>query len=73
MPKRSRIAVITTIWKPDTKSVRKMTVGIPDGPVFGGSLYVVSSNQWLPSWPTENWPNQQTIFEIPILILNGAH
>jgi hypothetical protein len=37
--KRSRLVVITTIWKPDTKSVRKMTISNPDGPVFGGSLY----------------------------------
>jgi hypothetical protein len=28
-----------TIWKPDTKSVQKMTIGKPDGPVFGGVLY----------------------------------
>jgi hypothetical protein len=27
------------IQKPDTKSVRKMTIQIPDSPVFGGSLY----------------------------------
>jgi hypothetical protein len=29
-----------TIQKPDTKSVRNMTIWIPDGPVFGGSLYM---------------------------------
>jgi hypothetical protein len=28
-----------TIWKPDTKSVWKMTVRISDGSVFGGLLY----------------------------------
>jgi hypothetical protein len=28
------------IQKPDLKSVRKMTIQIPDGPVFGGSLYI---------------------------------
>jgi hypothetical protein len=29
---------IFSIRKPDLKSVPKMTIGIPDGPVFGGSL-----------------------------------
>jgi hypothetical protein len=28
-----------TIRKPDTKSVQKMTIQMPDSPVFGGSLY----------------------------------
>ncbi len=27
-----------SIRKPDTKSVRKIIIQIPDGPVFGGSL-----------------------------------
>jgi hypothetical protein len=27
------------IQKPDQNFVRKMTIQIPDGPVFGGSLY----------------------------------
>jgi hypothetical protein len=27
------------IQKPDAKSVRKMTIQIPDSPVFGASLY----------------------------------
>jgi hypothetical protein len=31
-----------TIRKPDTKSVWKMTIQIPDGPVLGGSLYKLS-------------------------------
>jgi hypothetical protein len=36
----SKIAA-KAIWKPDPKSVQKMTIQIPDSPVLGGSLYYV--------------------------------
>ncbi len=53
MPKRSRLVEekspvrfsngkknkLAPIWNPDTKSVRKMTIGGPDGPVFECLLY----------------------------------
>jgi hypothetical protein len=40
-----------SIRKPDTKSVRKMTMRIPDGPVFRGSLYFQGSRKGDPtSW-----------------------
>jgi hypothetical protein len=31
-----------TIWNPETESVQKMTIWIPDGSVFGGLLYAFS-------------------------------
>jgi hypothetical protein len=52
MPKQSRLVrkypvrisngknkIAATIWNPDTKSVQKMTIWIPDSPVFSGLLY----------------------------------
>ncbi len=46
MPKRSRLVRkisgpdFECIRKPDTNFVRKMTITIPDSPVFGGVLYI---------------------------------
>jgi hypothetical protein len=46
MPKPSWLAVISTIWKLDPKSVRKMTIRKSDGWVFGALLYNALQINW---------------------------